>query len=226
MSKIKKANGDSIDSSIVHDYGIITETREIFLKSSSSSEDSSINHTTYERFIANLRLLESINSDPIVVHQFTIGGDWYAGMGIYDAILSSKCDFVFVCNGICASMGVITAQAALNKGVCISLPNCEWLVHEGTTCISGTYKQISSAYKEEQIALDKFYNIIVKSMKSRSERFNLQEEGKILRFIKKQLKDKEDWWISPDEAKFFGFCDGILGEEGFETIESIVKSLR
>jgi len=40
------------------------------------------------------------------------------------------------------------------------------------------------------------------------------------------LKDKEDWWISPDEAKFFGFCDGILGEEGFETIESIVKSLR
>ena len=104
---------------------------------------------------------------------------------------------------ICAARGGIKAQAELKKGVGSSLPNCEWLVHEGTTCISGTYKQISSAYKEEQIALDKFYNIIVKSMKSRSGRFNLQEEGKRLRFIKNKLQDKEDWWISPDEATFY-----------------------
>ena len=226
MSKIKKSDEGCVDITSVHECGLIVEPREIFLKSSSSSDDSSINHSTYERFISNLRLLESISSDPIVIHQFTIGGDWYAGMGIYDAILASKCNFVFVCYGICASMGVVIAQAVLNKGACVSLPNCEWLVHEGTTCISGTYKQLSSAYKEEQIALDKFYNIIVKSIKSRSERFCSEEESKILRFIKKQLKDKEDWWMSPEDAKLFGFCDGVLGSNGFEDIESVIKSLK
>ena len=176
-----------------------------------------------EIFLMNLRILEQDSKAPIVVHQQTVGGDWHSGMAIYDAIKSSPCNFVFICHGICASMGAIIAQAPLNKGIRISMPNCEWLIHEGSCAVDGTYKQMFSLYEFEKKMMDKSYDILSMSGHKTGEYFQGSKEGAAKRFIKRQLNTKEDWWLSAEEAKYYGFIDGIWGDKGFESLEKMIK---
>jgi ATP-dependent protease ClpP protease subunit len=144
-------------------------------------------------------------------------------MAIYDAIKSSPCNFVFICHGICASMGAIIAQAPLNKGIRISMPNCEWLIHEGSCAVDGTYKQMFSLYEFEKKMMDKSYDILSMSGHKTGEYFQGSKEGAAKRFIKRQLNTKEDWWLSAEDAKYYGFIDGIWGDKGFESLEKMIK---
>ena len=52
-----------------------------------------------------------------------------------------------------------------------------------------------------------------------------QEKGwgvdKIISWIDKKIKDKSDWFLSAEEAVYYGFADGVLGNKGFETINKI-----
>ena len=206
-----------------HDTNLLINTREIFLRSNSSQEEPSINHIVSEKFLINLRILEEINSAPIIVHQQTIGGDWFAGMAIYDAIRMSPCKFVFVCHGICASMGSIIAQAVVGNGTRVSMPNCDWLIHEGSCSFTGTYRQVFSLYEFEKKALEKSYKILSDAAyetlgKSKS-------KSQVKSFIKKQLASKEDWWLSSEDACSHGFADGIMGSKGFESLKKIYKNV-
>ena len=78
-----------------HDYGLLSQTREIFLESG----DDGLGRKHAVEFIKNLLMLESLNSNPIIIHQYNIGGDQNAGFAIYDAIKASKCKFLFICYG-------------------------------------------------------------------------------------------------------------------------------
>ena len=98
-----------------HDSGIIASTREIFLHNYFEEEDPGIDYRASTKFLTNLRILEGQNHKPIIIHQHSTGGEWHAGMAIYDAIKGSPCSFIFICHGICASMGSIIAQAPLGK---------------------------------------------------------------------------------------------------------------
>lgn len=113
--KMKTEKKDTLNSSDVHDTSLIMESREIFLRGGSSQDEPAINHIVAEKFLINLRILEQSGKDPVIIHQQTVGGDWHSGICIYDAIKNSPCKFVFICHGICASMGSIIAQAPFNK---------------------------------------------------------------------------------------------------------------
>ena len=202
---------------------LILDSREVFLKSESSQEEPLIDHTVSEKFLINLRVLEQDSDAPVVIHQQTVGGDWHSGMAIYDAIKSSPCNFVFVCHGICASMGAIIAQAPLNKGIRVSMPNSEWLIHEGSCAVDGTYKQMFSLYEFEKKMMDKSYEILSTSGRQTGEYFQGSKEGAAKRFIRRQLNTKEDWWLSAEDARYYGFIDGVWGDKGFESLEKMIK---
>ncbi|HAI38786.1 MAG TPA: hypothetical protein DCM40_12010, partial [Maribacter sp.] len=110
--------------------GYIPETREIFLQRI-DSEDSEIDSRVAGNFLKNLRILENSSKSPIILHMFSIGGNWYDGMVIYDAIKYSACKFIVISYGIAASMGSIIPQAAFPSGKRITMPNCDWMIHEG-----------------------------------------------------------------------------------------------
>ena len=225
VKKMKTEKKDTLNSSDVHDTSLIMESREIFLRGGSSQDEPAINHIVAEKFLINLRILEQSGKDPIIIHQQTVGGDWHSGICIYDAIKNSPCKFVFICHGICASMGSIIAQAPFNKGVRVSMPNCEWLIHEGFCAVEGTYKQAFSLYEFEKKALEKSYDILGEVSQESGSHFSNSKEGAAKRFIKKQLSSKEDWWLSPEEALDYGFVDGIFGKEGFESLDKIYKNV-
>ena len=216
-------NRKSYSIADTQDTCLILNSREVFLRSGTAQEEPTINHHVSEIFLMNLRILEQDSKAPIVVHQQTVGGDWHSGMAIYDAIKSSPCSFVFICHGICASMGAIIAQAPLNKGIRISMPNCEWLIHEGSCAVDGTYKQMFSLYEFEKKMMDKSYDILSMSGHKTGEYFQGSKEGAAKRFIKRQLNTKEDWWLSAEDAKYYGFIDGIWGDKEFESLEKMIK---
>jgi ATP-dependent protease ClpP protease subunit len=35
------------------------------------------------------------------------------------------------------------------------------------------------------------------------------------------MREKVDWWMDAEEAVFYGFADGVLGQEGFENLDKI-----
>lgn len=208
-----------------HDNGIIAASREIFLHSPLEEEDPGLDYRTAIKFLTNLRILESVNHSPITIHQHSTGGEWHAGMAIYDAIKGSPCDFIFICHGLCASMGSIIAQAVLHKGVRVSMPNCDWLIHEGTTCIEGTYRQTFSMCDFEKEILDRSYEIYIECCQKTGDYFSESKQRAIKNFLQKQLNTKEDWWLASGEAVYYGFADGVFGEKGFESLEEIVKNI-
>lgn len=208
-----------------HDNCVIASSREIFLHNHFEEEDPGIDYRASAKFLTNLRILEEQNHKPIIIHQHSTGGEWHAGMAIYDAIKGSPCNFIFICHGICASMGSIIAQAPLGKGVRVSMPNCDWLIHDGSCSVEGTYKQAFSMYEFEKKILDRSYEIYAESCEKTGDYFNGAKNISAKKFIKRQLNSKEDWWITSDDAVYYGFADGVFGTEGFDSLEEIRKNI-
>ena len=80
-----------------HEYDIITSRREIFLHSYfDGEEESGVDYRVANRFLKNIKILESISDDPIVIHQHSVGGDWECGMLIYDSLVATPCPIIFI----------------------------------------------------------------------------------------------------------------------------------
>ena len=196
----------------VHVNGLSVAQREILLHSIIDTEESGTDFRMANRFIKNLRILESLNHSPVIIHQYNIGGDWNAGMSIYDMILQSPCKIIFICHGISASMGSIIPQAA---DVRLTMPSCDWLLHEGYTDIDSglTHRQAKSWAQWEQKTYDKMLEIYVEASNLPASR------------IKSMFSKREDWWLSAEEAVANGFADVMLGEEGYDSIDSVKKNV-
>lgn len=203
-----------------HGYGVILDTREIFLYGEVDAEG-----VLGNQFITNMRiLLSKSSSKPIVIHQHSLGGDWCTGMMIFDSILSCPCPIIFICHGIAASMGSIIPMACVSHGdaYIINMPNCDWLIHDGTTDISEglTMKQARSWASWEERNTKTMREWYVQAC-SRGKVFEGKTKPQIRARIKSRLNLDEDWWLTAREAVDHGFADAVLGDENFESIISI-----
>lgn len=204
--------------------GYIRHTREMFLLPL-DSEDSEVVTKTATHFLKNLRLLEAQSKNPIVLHSFSLGGDWYDGMVIYDAIKYSACKFVVISYGIAASMASLIPQAAYPEGKRITMPNCDWMIHEGYTATQGTYRQVLSGAQWDTILRSRTYQMYTEPCLATGEFFNNKKQSQVKSYIKRKLESKEDWWMSSEDSIKYGFCDHIVGEKGLETVDKIVKNV-
>tara|TARA_Y100000401_G_scaffold37922_1_gene28533 strand:- start:488 stop:1156 length:669 start_codon:yes stop_codon:yes gene_type:complete len=204
--------------------GYIRHTREMFLLPL-ESEDSEVVTKTATHFLKNLRLLESDSKNPIILHSFSLGGDWYDGMVIYDAIKYSACKFVVISYGIAASMASLIPQAAYPEGKRISMPNCDWMIHEGYTATQGTYRQVLSGAQWDTILRSRTYQMYTEPCMQTGEFFNNKKQSQVKSYIRRKLESKEDWWMSSEDSIKYGFCDHIVGEKGMETVDKIVKNV-
>ena len=204
--------------------GYISSTREMFLLPL-ESEDSEIITKTATHFLKNLRLLEAESKNPIVLHSFSLGGDWYDGMVIYDAIKYSACKFVIISYGIAASMASLIPQAVFPQGKRITMPNCDWMIHEGYTATQGTYRQVLSGAQWDTILRSRTYQMYTEPCMQTGEFFKDKKQSQVKSYIKRKLESKEDWWMSSEDSIKYGFCDHIVAEKGMETVDKIVKNV-
>ena len=211
-------NADERDILSIHEHDISIRSREIFLQGEIDPDG----YATYN-IIKNLSILEKQSKKPIIIHQYSGGGDIAGGLAIYDAIAMCKCPIIFICYGMAASMGSIIPQACVAHGnsyrVCT--PNCIWLVHEGYVSSDGTYKYLQSLSSISNILNRKLLDIYISSC-ANGPYFDGKSRAQVRTFLKNKIDKKEDWWFEANEAVEYGFVDGILGTENFWSISDMI----
>ena len=205
----------------IHNYGLLIDTREIFLhgEPGDNNEDSGVEFRMANKLLKNLRFLESAGDGPIIVHQHSIGGYIFDGLMIYDIIASCQCHIVFIMHGEACSMGSVIPQAADTR---VIMPSCIFMIHEGSYDFSGTYKQVKSSSQMWQKIQERFLDIYTPVCINGHFFQKEQADDKYVRsYIQEKMDQKEDWWLSAREAVAFGFADAVLGDNGYETIDNI-----
>jgi len=212
---------DIIES--VHSHGILFDSREIFIhgETGDNNEDSGVDFRMATKFLKNMRILEEVSHDPIVIHQHSVGGDWDSGILIYDTIVNCPCHVTIMLHGSACSMGSVIPQAADLR---IIMPHCICLIHSGTINVSGTHKQVQS-WNEVSKEIYKHMVDIYSSVAVNGKYF--QEHGAnidtVRKYIMAKLDKKEDWWLFAEDFVDFGFADAILGYENYENLDIIRK---
>lgn len=205
----------------IHEYGLDINNRHIFLHNYVFSDDNpGVDYRMANNFIKNIRILDSISQLPILVHMHSVGGYWSDGMAIYDAILSCKSYVTILAYGQAESMSGIIFQAADKK---IMMPNSYFMLHYGSSGYDGNYLDVKNAVEFEKHMIDNMINIyLYPFLKGRffKEKIKPQTEQKARSFLDKKLKEG-DWYLSAEEAVYYGFADGILTSKNYKYIDSL-----
>ena len=98
----------------INHFGLDVDSRELYLHShiSSDEDDAGVDFRIVPQFLKNIRLLDKISQDPILIHMNLSGGDWSCGMAIFDAIELCRSHVTIVVYGQAESMSTIILQAA------------------------------------------------------------------------------------------------------------------
>lgn len=207
--------------STIHDYNIDIDNREIYLHSyiSPDNEESGVDYRSAIVFEKNLRYLNSISLDPIVVHMHLPGGDWQDCLGIYDNIKSSKSKIIIVAFAKVESSSSVLLQAADLR---ILSPNTNFLMHYGSISVDNEHKAALSMVQWSEKESEKMIDIFTeKCMNSRICKEKNWKRMMVKKHIVTQLATKRDWILSAEEAVDYGFADGILGTKKYPNIDYI-----
>ena len=211
---------DIIES--IHGQSIDLKQREIYLHGYHGpfDDDPGVEYRMATTLIKNIRYLDSLKNEPILIHMHSIGGNWGDGMAIYDAIKLARSHVTIVVYGQAESMSSIILQAADNR---IMMPNSYFMSHYGSSSSAGNFLDTQNWAKFESIILDTMLDIYVEScMKGKffNEKYTDPTESKVRTFIKKKLKDG-DWYLNSNEAVYYGFADGVLSTRKYRGISSL-----
>lgn len=205
----------------IYTYNLNYNTREIFV-TPEDNENNEVNSLIATQFVKNLIFLNHINHDPVIVHLGIGGGDWTYGMMMFDTMLNSPSKIIAIGYGQIQSIASVILQAAHLR---LLMPNCEFMIHEGYYAVESHNVRGGKTHGDwntylVEVMLDIYINKCQKSTI-----FDQWPKYKIREFFMKQIKDKEDWYMTAQDAVYYGFADGIFGAENFINIENIINNL-
>jgi len=197
----------------IHDRNINVQTREIYLHSVyGSGEEAGIDYRVATTFIKNLHILEREGKGNILVHTHTDGGSYTDGMMILHAMRLSKCVINALAYGQASSMSGIILQGADKR---ILMPDCDFLIHHGSISIEDSSRAAREAIAWNEKACKRMLHIFAaRAIIGRFFKEKKYSLGRIKDYIDKKIQSKADWYLSPEEAVYYGFADGVLGEKG------------
>jgi ATP-dependent protease ClpP protease subunit len=210
----------------IHEYNIDIENREIYLHSyiSSDNDEVGVDFRSAITFAKNLRYLNMVSLEPILVHMHLPGGDWQDCLGIYDAIKASKSKVVMVATAKVESSSSVLLQAADLR---ILTPNTNFLIHYGSLSIDNEHKAALSmvqwSEKESEKMIDIFTEQCMNSSISKEKNWKRMMARK---HIVSQLATKRDWILTAEEAVRYSFADGILGSKKYPNIDYIKNLMK
>lgn len=202
-------NEDSISD--VHTSNIDVENRIIYLQEKEDTSDSpGVDFRMVQNFTKNINILQNQSSDPITIYLQTIGGCWWSGMGVYDAIKLCKCKVTIIGYAQICSMGTVIMQAADRR---ILMPNCVFMCHYGSSEISGDYLSSQNEARIEREMTNKMVEIYAEKCHRYGPFFINRGDslGKVKTYIKRKMKDG-DWYLNADQALDYGFIDKIMSK--------------
>jgi len=213
----------SIDTiSDIHSYGVDVERREIYLHGyiGNTDEDPGVEYRMAAQFYKNIRLLDAINSNPIIIHMLSVGGEWDSGMAIYDAINLCQSYVTIVAYAQASSMSSIILQAADNR---VMTPNAHFMLHYGSVDCGGDHLSAHNYAKVDkkntETMLDIYAEGCVKS-KYFKEHYTDITHDKVKNYLKRKLKEG-DWYLDSHEAVYYGLADCVLDTRKCKDLNSL-----
>lgn len=147
--------------------------------------------------------LSKAKGGPVTFRISTLGGDANEGIMIHDLIKEYKGETKAIIYGMTASAGTIIAMG------CDTVESRSlFLIHNSNTDINGNSKTLRKAIKE----LDHIDNKMISIYKNKT---GLSDN------VIRELMAREDW-LTPSEAKEFGFVD-LIQEDEFKIAASIKR---
>ena len=216
-------NDDSLINEI-HSYGLNSAAGEIYLHGffSNAEEEPGVDYRMATTFIKNLHIIQNIEPNKeVLIHMHTIGGSWQDGMAIYNSILLCPSHVTTVAYSTASSMSSVILQASDLR---LAMPDTDCLIHFGSVFAEGNSLAVISAVDHEKKLNSRMLDIYTdRCIKGKffNQHYKSLTRDKVKSYIAKKLKNKVDWLLSAEEAVFYGFADGIIGEKGYENIQSI-----
>lgn len=208
------------DISILHNYNIDINNREIYLHSyiSDSEEEGGVDYRSSVTFEKNLRHLNLISLEPILVHMHIPGGNWQDCLSMYDAMRASKAKIIILAYSAAESSSSVLLQAGDLR---ILMPNANVLIHYGSITVDGEHsKAAASSIQWNEKECDKMIDIFTdRCMNSSLVKEKNWKRMMAKKHIVSQLANKCDWILTAQEAVSYGFADGILGSKNYPNID-------
>lgn len=206
----------------IHEHSCLIDTREIFLHSyiSNVEEEPGIDYRMSIHLQKNLRFLETINHDPILIHLYSEGGHINYSFAIYDSIRQCNSHVVILGYGCIASGGTIILQAADTR---LLMPRACFMIHYGYADSGSLNSTAAISYMNRlKIDLDMMLDIYVQKCKDCTY-FSNQTPIKVRRFLERKIKGSSDFYMSSAETLKYGFIDGIVGQEPYNTLNNLLN---
>jgi ATP-dependent protease ClpP protease subunit len=207
-----------------HHQGILIESREIFLTGYEGdvSEEPGVDYRMATRFERNMRLVETLNPGHVLVHMHSVGGEWADGISIYDTIKAYPYNVTILAYAHARSMTSIILQAADLR---VMMPHSYFMIHYGSLYMDCNEISAYSLIEFNQVCDQQMLDIY-------AERCNngqyFQEKGipeaKIRKFLDSKMREKQEWYLTAQDAVYYGFADAILGQENYENIAALLQS--
>ena len=210
----------------IHTYNIDIKHREIFLHSyfTEEADEPGVDYRSAVVFEKNIRYLNSLSLEPILIHMHLPGGMWGDCMGMYDTIKLSRSKIIILAYGSVESASSVILQAADLR---ILMPNTNVLIHYGSISVDNEHKAALSwvqwSEKESEKMIEIFTDKYLNSDMAKSKNLKRLMAKK---HIKSQLSNKCDWILSSQEAVNYNFADGVLGSKRFPDIEELKNTIK
>lgn len=183
----------------LHDHAEIALSEGVDLKNRILFIDREIDYEDSQEMLRGIWLLDLASLDPMTVIISSPGGSVYDGLGIYDALRSTRCEVTTIAYGLAASMASILFLAGDKR---IIAPNAKFMVHSIHSWMQGSSKDIKIE-AEEITELENRMSIIYE-----------QRTNKDRAFWKKFDRSK---YFTSEECIKLGVATGVLlvkGQDG------------
>lgn len=205
----------------LHEFSVDWRNREIYLqRHHNNSEDDDIESRMASKFIKNLRALDAKNSHILIHLSAGGGGEWEQGMAIYDAISFTQSYVTILIYGSACSMSSIIPQAA---DVRIMMPHSYMMCHYGSETVADSHNNNKRYFQ----FCNKFMKNMVEiySNKMKDSLYVKEREPKDnLKYAKSLIERKlegGDWYLSPEDAVYYGLADDVLGSEDYPNMKAL-----
>lgn len=191
----------SKDIEFFFDYGIDVKTKTLYMGSESYDGDDGETGTDFamaEKVLKGLHILDSLTTSGITIIMNNLGGDFYHGLAIYDAIRACKNQVTIKVFGSAMSMGAVILQAA---DVRILAPHSTVMIHYGEGGVNGHPKTNRAWVKYEEQWDLWMKNLFLKRIKEKHKHTKAVSIDKKLDF---------DTILTAEQAIELGLADEIL----------------
>lgn len=194
MSKFLR---DDIDK--FYDYDLHPGTRTVYMGSVADDEEgeTGTDYQMAERVIKALHILDAQADREITVIMNNLGGCWYHGMAIFDAIKSCRSHVTIRGTGHVMSMGSIILQAADKR---VITPNSRVMIHFGTDGYAGHSKIFKQWASEAERVNREMEDIYLARIQAKHPEFTRAKLQKMLNF---------DSILTAKEAVELGLADEV-----------------